>query len=61
MNNFSREMNQRKTEIGIRSSKINNKIVEFNFEIVSFPFLDGDVARSPSCGVTAYSFCKSMA
>ena len=24
---------------------------DFNFEIVNFPFLDGDVARFPSCGV----------
>ena len=24
---------------------------DFNFEIVNFPFLDGDVPRSPSYGV----------
>ena len=24
---------------------------DFNFEIVNFPFLDGDIARSPSYGV----------
>ena len=30
------------------SSKIYNKRDDFNFEIVNFPFLDGDVLRSPS-------------
>ena len=33
---------------GIVSSKIYDKRDEFNFEIVNFPFLDGDVPRSPS-------------
>ena len=33
------------------SSKIYDKRDDFNFEIVSFPFLDGDVPRSPSYGV----------
>ena len=33
---------------GIVSSKIYNKRDDFNFEIVNFPFLDGDVPRSPS-------------
>ena len=36
---------------GIVSSKIYDKRVDFNFEIVNFPFLDGDVSRSPSYGV----------
>ena len=36
---------------GIVSSKIYNKRDDFNFEIVNFPFLDGDVPRSPSYGV----------
>ena len=36
---------------GIVSSKIYNKRGDFNFEIVNFPFLDGDVPRSPSYGV----------
>ena len=36
---------------GIVSSKIYDKRDDFNFEIVNFPFLDGDVPRSPSCGV----------
>ena len=36
---------------GIVSSKISNKRDDFNFEIVNFPFPDGDVPRSPSYGV----------
>ena len=36
---------------GIISSKIYNKRDDFSFEIVNFPFLDGDVPRSPSYGV----------
>ena len=35
---------------GIVSSKIYDKQDDFNFEIVNFPFLDGDVPRSPSYG-----------
>ena len=45
---------------GIVSSKIYDKRDAFNFEIVNFPFLNGDVPRSPSYGVlyfSAYSFC----
>ena len=33
------------------SSKFYDKRDDFNFEIVNFPFLDGDVPRSPSYGV----------
>ena len=33
---------------GIVPSKIYDKRDDFNFEIVNFPFLDGDVPRSPS-------------
>ena len=33
---------------GIASSKIYDKQDDFNFEKVNFPFLDGDVPRSPS-------------
>ena len=33
---------------GIVSSKIDNKRNDFIFEIVIFPFQDGDVPRSPS-------------
>ena len=36
---------------GLVSSKIYDKRDDFNFEIVNFPFLDGDVPRSPSYGV----------
>ena len=36
---------------GIVSSKIYDKRDDFNFEIVNFPFLDGDVPPSPSYGV----------
>ena len=36
---------------GIVSSKIYVKRDDFNFEIVNFPFLDGDVPRTPSYGV----------
>ena len=36
---------------GIVSSKIYDKRGDFNFEIVIFPFLDGDIPGSPSYGV----------
>ena len=36
---------------GIVSSKIYDKRDDFNFEIVNFPFIDGDVPCSPSYGV----------
>ena len=36
---------------GIVSSKIYDKLDDFDFEIVIFPFLDGDVPRYPSYGV----------
>ena len=36
---------------GIVSYKIYDKRDDFNFEIETFPFLDGDVPHSPSCGV----------
>ena len=35
---------------GIASSKIYDKHDDCNFEIVNFPFLDGDVPRSTSYG-----------
>ena len=35
----------------IVSSKINDKYEDFSYEIVNFPFIDGDVPRSPSYGV----------
>ena len=36
---------------GIVSSKMYDKRGDFNFEIVNFPFRDGDVPSSPSYGV----------
>ena len=36
---------------GFVSSKIYDKRDEFDFDIVTFPFLDGDVQRRPSYGV----------
>ena len=36
---------------GIVSSKLYDKRDDFNFKIVNFPFLDGDVPCSPSYGV----------
>ena len=36
---------------GIVSSKIYDKLDDFNFEIVNFPFLDGDVPHFPSYGL----------
>ena len=44
--------------IGIVSSKINDKRDDFNFEIVNFPFLDGDVPRSPSYGLYISQFIR---
>ena len=36
---------------GFVSSKIYDKRDDFDFNIVNFPFLDGDVPRRPSYGV----------
>ena len=36
---------------GLVSSKIYDKHDDFDFDIVNFPFLDGDVPRRPSYGV----------
>ena len=44
----------------IVSSKIYDTRDDFDFEIVNFSFLDGDVPRSPSYGVYI-SFCGSVA
>ena len=44
------DLNLSKTN-GIVSSKIYDKQDDFNFEIVNFPFLDGEVSCSPSYGV----------
>ena len=45
------DLNLSITIISIVSSKIYDKRDDFNFETVNFPFLDGDVPRSPSYGV----------
>ena len=47
---------------GIVSSKIYEKRDGFNFEIVNFPFLDGDVLPFPTYGVcfATYSFYESV-
>ena len=42
----------------IVSSKIYDKWDDFNFEIVKFPFLDGDVLHSPSYGVYIYQLIR---
>ena len=43
---------------GIVSSKIYDKQDYFNCEIVNYPFLDGDVPRSPSYGVYTYQLIR---
>ena len=43
---------------GIVSSKIYDKRDDFNFEIVIFPFLNGDVPRSPSYGVYIFQLIR---
>ena len=48
----------------IVSTKIYDKRGDFNFDIVNFPFLDGDVPRRPSYCVyiyiSTYSLCQSI-
>ena len=48
----------------IVSTKIYDKRDDFNFDIVNFPFLDGDVHRLPSYGIymyiSTYSLCQSI-
>ena len=41
-------------QIDIVSTKIYDKRDDFNFDIVNFPFLDGDVPQRPSYGVNIY-------
>ena len=36
---------------GFVKTTIHDKRYDFDFDIVNFPFLDGDVPRSASCGV----------
>ena len=49
--NNNTEASDLSTSHGIFSSKIYDKPVNLNFEIVNFPFLGGEVPRSPSYGV----------
>ena len=48
----------------IVSTKIYDKRDDFNFDIVNFPFLDGDVPQRPSYGIyiylSTYSLCHSI-
>ena len=43
---------------GFVSSKIYDKCDDFDFDIVSFPFLDGDVPRRHSYGVYISQFIR---
>ena len=47
---------------GFVSSKIYDERDDFDFDIVYFPFLDGDVPRRPSYGVylSAHKICSGM-
>ena len=45
---------------GIVSSKIYDKRDDFNFGIVNFPFLGGDVPRCPSFGVRFARVCSNV-
>ena len=51
----------------VLSTKIYDKRDDFSFDIVNFPFLDGDVPQRPSYGVyiyssyiSTYSLCQSI-
>ena len=50
----------------IVSTKIYDKRDDFNFDIVNFPFLDGDVPQRPSYGIyiyiylSTYSLCQRI-
>ena len=43
---------------GIVSVKSYDKLDDFDFEIVNFQFLDGDVHRSPSYGVYIFKLIR---
>ena len=43
---------------GVVSTKMHNKRDDFNFEIVNFPFFDGDIPRFPFYG--AYNCIHSL-
>ena len=45
----------------IVSTTIYDKRDDFNFDIVNFPFIDGDVPQRPSyCVYITYSLCQSI-
>ena len=44
---------------GTVSTKIYDKWDDFDFDIVNFPFLDGDVPRRTSCGYTYLNLLDS--
>ena len=46
------------TSNGFVSFKIYDKRDDFNFDIVNFPFLDGDLLRRPSYGVYISQFIR---
>ena len=45
---------------GFVKTKMYNKRDDFDFDIVNFPFLDGDVPRSTSIYFSTYSICSSI-
>ena len=45
---------------GFVSSKIYDKRDDFDFDIVNFPFLDGDVPRRPSYDILRFKFSPSL-
>ena len=44
--------------IGFVSSQVDVKHDDFDFDIVNFLLLDGDVSRAPSCGVYIFQFIR---
>ena len=41
-------------------TKIYDKRDDFDFDLVNFPFLDGDVTRSASCGVYTFQLINLL-
>ena len=50
-NSFGTEAPFLNLDLSITNGIVSSKIFDFNFEIVNFLFLEGDVPRSPSYGV----------
>ena len=44
---------------GFVKTKIDDKQGDFDFDIVNFPFLNGDIPRSTSCGVCIFQLIRS--